>query len=432
MRRKVIRFQDEVALQIATEFLTTDATIRELQAKYGFSGSGTIYFWIKKFGLSKPDEKTIKMNRMMKNEREKTSREEALEREVEELRKQLEMEKLKSETYQKMIEIVERNFSISIKKKAWVQTVSEMYREGNTTVKALCEILGKSKQSYYQRLSYTYQEEVKGEILYQAVMKQRKQMPRLGGRKLFSKLKEELPEVLQMGRDKFFAWLRANNLLVRKRKVKIYTTHSHHWLHKYPYLLDGYNPKGANQLWVSDITYINTDEGVMYLFLLSDAWSKKILGWELSDNMRAENAIKALKMALRQWKDRSHKLIHHSDRGVQYCSEKYVQLLEKNGINISMTQSSNPLDNSIAERINGILKDEWLYDKKLETRQGAVNYVKKIISIYNNDRPHMSLGMRTPNYFHCEAPEGEQPKKLWRSSYGKRVKRGRECEVRTP
>lgn len=307
-----------------------------------------------------------------------------------------------------------------------------MHREEQTTVKALCDVFERSKQSYYQRLSYTYQEEVKGDILYQEIKGQRKLMPRIGGRKLHSILKEKLPEDLLMGRDKFFDWLRANNLLVRRRRVRIFTTNSHHWLHKYPYLLEGYKPEWPNQLWVSDITYISTDEGVMYLFLLTDAWSKKILGWKLSDNMRAENAIIALKMALKQWNNRTAELIHHSDRGVQYCSEKYVQLLEKNSIKISMTQNSNPLDNSIAERINGILKDEWLYNKKLKTRHSAITYVNKIIFIYNNNRPHLSLGMRTPNYFHYEVPKGEQPTKLWKNYYVKRIKIEQGCEMEMP
>ena len=309
----------------------------------------------------------------------------------------------------------------------------EMHTEtSKPPVKTLCGLFGKTKQAYYQRINYVYQEEVKGELLYQMVFKYRKLMPRIGGRKLHSILNEKLPEELQMGRDKFFDWLRDNNLLIKRRKIRVYTTNSHHWLHKYPYLLEGHKSTGSNQLWVSDITYVYTDEGVMYLFLLTDAWSKKILGWKLSDNLRAENAIIALKMALKQWKNRTLELIHHSDRGVQYCSERYVQLLEKNGIKISMTQNSNPLDNSIAERINGILKDEWIYNKKLKTHQGAIAYVNKIISIYNNDRPHLSLGMHTPNYFHEEAPRQEQPKKLWKNYNVTRNKIEQECVVSTP
>ncbi len=304
-----------------------------------------------------------------------------------------------------------------------------MHIEAQIAITTLCDIFGRSKQAYYQRLSYIYQEEVKNEILYQEIKRLRKLMPRIGGRKLYSILKKKFQEDFMMGRDKFFDWLRANHLLVRRRRVRIFTTNSHHWLHKHPYLLEGFTPTGPNQLWVSDITYIETEEGVMYLFLLTDAWSKKILGWKLSDNLRAENAIIVLKMALKQWNNRTSELIHHSDRGVQYCSEKYVKLLENNDIKISMTQDSNPLDNSIAERVNGILKDEWIYDKKLETRRSAINYINKIINIYNTIRPHSSLGMHTPNYFHCKASKGEQPKRLWKNYHPKNTKEKESCEV---
>lgn len=304
-----------------------------------------------------------------------------------------------------------------------------MHIEEQIAITTLCSIFGRSKQAYYQRLSYIYQEEVKNEILYQEIKRLRKLMPRIGGRKLYSILKKKFQEDFMMGRDKFFDWLRANHLLVRRRRVRIFTTNSHHWLHKHPYLLKGFTPTGPNQLWVSDITYIETEEGVMFLFLLTDAWSKKILGWKLSDNLRAANAIIVLKMALKQWNNRISELIHHSDRGVQYCSEKYVKLLENNDIKISMTQDSNPLDNSIAERVNGILKDEWIYDKKLETRRNAINYINKIINIYNTIRPHSSLGMHTPNYFHCEALKGEQPKRLWKNYYPKNKKEKESCDM---
>ncbi|SFV62340.1 Mobile element protein [hydrothermal vent metagenome] len=296
-----------------------------------------------------------------------------------------------------------------------------MHREEPYTVTALCALFNKTKQAYYQRLSYEYEEQVKSSFLYDAVIKHRKIMPRIGGRKLHYLINKELPSRLQIGRDKFFDWLRANNLLVRRRRTRIFTTNSHHWLHKHPYLLEDYEPTCSNQLWVSDITYIKTLEGEMYLFLITDAWSKKILGWALSDNLRAENALVALKMALKQRETGTSRLIHHSDRGVQYCSEKYVKLLEKNGIDISMTQNSNPLDNSIAERINGILKDEWIYQKVLETKVKAHQYIRSIINIYNNKRPHLSLGMLTPEVVHQMSYPLLQKQRLWKNYYGKPV-----------
>jgi len=294
-------------------------------------------------------------------------------------------------------------------------------------IKKLCKMFGNTKQAYYQRIAYTYQEQVKGEILFQEVKKHRKDMPRIGGRKLQYLINKELPEEFHIGRDKFFKWLRDNNLLIKKRRVRIFTTNSHHWLHKYPDLIKDYVVTAPNQLWVSDITYIKTEEGVMYLFLLTDAYSKKILGWKLSDNLGADNAVETLKMALRQWKDVGYKLIHHSDRGVQYCSAKYVKLLKKKGIEISMTQDGNPLDNAIAERINGILKDEWLYDIKITTKEQALIEIRKIIKTYNNKRPHLSLGMRTPQCVHQDIIPNEMPKKMWKNYYSEERS---ECEAK--
>ena len=303
----------------------------------------------------------------------------------------------------------------------------EMHTEGSKqSVKSLCGLFGKTKQAYYQRISYTYEVEVKGEVLYQTVVKYRKLMPRIGGRKLHYLISKELPEELQIGRDKFFNWLRNNNLLVKKRRVRIYTTNSHHWLHKYPNLIKDFTPTAPNQLWVSDITYLRTDEGVMYLFLITDAFSKKIIGWRLADNLRAENAVTALKSAIKQWDNAGHRLIHHSDRGVQYCSEEYVKLLQKNNISISMTQNGNPLDNAIAERVNGILKDEWLYQMSFKTKRSAVIQLFNIIKLYNNLRPHLSLGMQTPEQVHKNSTPRELPKKLWKNYYSHNKM---QCEV---
>lgn len=305
----------------------------------------------------------------------------------------------------------------------------EMHTEtSKPQVKTLCGLFGKTKQAYYQRISYVYQEEVKGELLYQSVIRYRKLMPRIGGRKLHYLISKELPEELQIGRDKFFNWLRDNNLLVRRRKVRIYTTNSHHWLHTYPNLIKSFIPSAPNELWVSDITYINTEEGVMYLFLITDAFSKKIIGWKLADNLRAENAVIALKSAIKQWANKSRRLIHHSDRGVQYCSEEYVRILKKNKIEISMTQDGNPLDNAIAERINGILKDEWLYQKTLKTKKSALLYLHNITNIYNTVRPHLSLNMQTPEQIHKNNYPQELPKKLWNNYYQKGYKKEREIE----
>ena len=249
-------------------------------------------------------------------------------------------------------------------------------------------------------MNYNYKEVVKSEILLQMVTQERKLMPRIGGRKLLYMIQDRLPEELMLGRDSFFNFLRDYGLLVRKKRFRAKTTFSNHWLRKYPNLIKEFIPDGPHQLWVSDITYVETDEGFVYLFLITDAYSRKIIGWSISDTLEAHNAVIALYMALSQLPVGVKNVFHHSDRGVQYCCDKYVKLLEKNHFQISMTENGDPLENAIAERVNGILKTEWLYDLKLKTKQEVKEEVYKIINTYNNNRPHCSLDMLTPEQAH--------------------------------
>jgi len=189
-------------------------------------------------------------------------------------------------------------------------------------------------------------------------------------------------------------------MLVRKRKRKFFTTQSHHWLHKYDNLIDGKELTGANQLWVSDITYINNPKDVYYLYLITDAYSQKIVGWHISEDLKAKSAVMALKSALKANEGRLDNLIHHSDRGVQYCSEEYVKILKRNEVRISMTKPGSPQENAIAERLNGILKEEWLYDANFKSLKEGRKKLKQITWIYNDLRLHNSLGIKTPNQIH--------------------------------
>lgn len=264
----------------------------------------------------------------------------------------------------------------------------------------LCGVFGKSRQAYYQRNKYEYKERIKSEILLQLVAKQREKMPRLGGRKLIEIIQPGIPQELRLGRDLFFDFLRQNGLLIRKRRRKVRTTYSNHWLHKYPNLIKEFTPERAQQLWVSDITYVETNEGFCYLNLITDAYSRKIIGWQVGDTLEAKHTVKALKMALDQLPARTKDLIHHSDRGVQYCCEEYVKFLNQNHIKISMTEDGDPRENAIAERVNGILKDEWLNQMKLQSKLEVIQWLEQIIRIYNQDRPHSSLGMKTPAFAH--------------------------------
>lgn len=278
----------------------------------------------------------------------------------------------------------------------------------------MCDLFGKSRQAYYQRLKYNYKEEVKAEILLQLIARERKKMPRLGGRKLLVRIQPRLPGELYLGRDSFFDFLREKGLLVRKRRNRTRTTLSSHWLRKYPNLIKDFVPQKAHQLWVSDITYIETKQGFGYLSLITDAYSRKIVGWALGSTLEAKHTISALKIALRQLPRGVRDVIHHSDRGVQYCCEDYVKILKENHFRISMTENGDPLENSIAERVNGILKDEWLNHIKLETLEEAHKELTQIIKTYNRQRPHSSLDMNTPESAHNQHGE---IKRRWKNYY---------------
>jgi transposase InsO family protein len=286
-------------------------------------------------------------------------------------------------------------------------------------VGTLCDLFGKSRQAYYQRLKYNYKEEVKAEILLQLIAKERKKMPRLGGRKLLVRIQPKLPGELYLGRDSLFDFLREKGLLVRKRRNRTRTTFSSHWLRKYPNIIKDLVPQRAHQLWVSDITYIETKQGFGYLSLITDAYSRKIVGWALGSTLEAKHTISALKMALRQLPKGVRDVIHHSDRGVQYCCEDYVKILKENHFRISMTENGDPLENSIAERVNGILKDEWLNHIKLETLEEAHKELTQIIKTYNGQRPHLSLDMNTPEYAHNQRGK---IKRRWKNYYKRKEK----------
>ena len=180
----------------------------------------------------------------------------------------------------------------------------------------MCDLFGRSRQAYYQRSKYNYKEEVKEEILLQLVEKERKLMPKLGGKKLLRLIEPRLPAELSIGRDSFFDLLRKHGLLVGKRRKRIKTTYSNHWLHKYPNLIKDFVPYHANQLWVSDITYVETSEGFVFLNLITDAYSRKIVGWAIGPTLEAVYTIEALNMALSQLPRDIEGLLHHSDRGV--------------------------------------------------------------------------------------------------------------------
>jgi len=276
----------------------------------------------------------------------------------------------------------------------------------------ICGLFGKTRQAYYKLKEYNYRARLNEDLILTVVKKIRETQKRIGGRKMLKIVRERVPEELHIGRDEFFNLLRRYGLLVRKRKFRVVTTYSFHWLHKYPNLIKGLSPERPNHVWVSDITYIKTEEGFLYLYLITDLYSRKIIGWQLSDSLGSDNAILALYMAINQLPAGYIEIIHHSDRGIQYCSVKYVKVLESHGIKISMTENGDPYENAVAERVNGILKTEWLYDMELKGYNDAYNAIEQIIKIYNSERPHSSIEMLTPDQAHMQTGK---LKRLWKS-----------------
>lgn len=282
------------------------------------------------------------------------------------------------------------------------------------SLEQLCALFGKTRQAYYQRLSYNYQEYAEDGIILDLVHEYRKDMGRIGGRKLWNLINNRLPENFSVGRDRLFCLLDREHLKVHKKRRSTRTTYSSKWMHQWPNLIKDIVPTAANQIWVSDITYIDTKNGFVYLHLVTDAYSKKILGWCLSPTLHTDYTVQALQMAIRSAGCKLDGLIHHSDRGCQYCCEKYVKLLQENNIMISMTECGNPRENAIAERVNGILKTEWINDEHFVGLVDARNRITQVIDIYNNKRPHLSLDYATPNQAYVM--KGEQRRK-WKNYY---------------
>jgi transposase InsO family protein len=221
-----------------------------------------------------------------------------------------------------------------------------------------------------------------------------------------------------MGRDALFDLLASHGLLVRKKRRRIYTTQSFHWLKKYPNRIKEVVPNKVNEIWVSDITYYQTKHGFVYISFITDAYSRKIVGYHVADSLEAVHSLRALQMAIKENSQPLNGLIHHSDRGVQYCSYEYVKLLQDNNITISMTENGDPLENAIAERINGIMKQEYLEHYMPDHKEEVVELLAGAVNAYNNLRPHMSCSMLTPEKVH----KNNLPvQRKWKSYYHSKI-----------
>lgn len=271
-----------------------------------------------------------------------------------------------------------------------------------------CRLFGISRQSLYQKKQRDHRKADSQRAIREMVDTVRRRMPRIGTRKLHYLLGGPLAEAgIKIGRDGLFDYLRSEGLLISARKRYTQTTMSRHWLRKHPNLLAGMQPRRAEEVFVSDITYIKSGQNTHYLSLVTDAYSRKIMGYMLSENMEAETVGKALQMAV---KGRLFNLplIHHSDRGIQYCSEYYQKLLADSRIRPSMTDGYDCYQNALAERVNGILKQEFLL-WPCANKTDLQHLVDESVTTYNNERPHLSLQMQTPNQVHKKSRRRNSP-----------------------
>jgi putative transposase len=290
----------------------------------------------------------------------------------------------------------------------------------------LCKLFGKTRQAFYDMSWRSSDEQIHEAFIIDRVKSIRESIKGIGGLQLHSMLKEELRlHNITIGRDNFYALLRKHNLLIKRKKRHTITTNSNHPYYKWPDLTGNLILTRIEQLWVSDITYLRTENGFVYLSIITDAYSRKIMGYHVSQHLKAQGCIIALNKAiagLSSTEKEKRKLMHHSDRGIQYCCEPYVTILLNNNISISMTQTGSPYDNAVAERVNGILKHHLGLNQVFKNYAAAVTAVCKAIDAYNCLRPHMSISNLTPEQAHTS----KQPLiKKWKNkkSITKTIKR---------
>jgi putative transposase len=278
-----------------------------------------------------------------------------------------------------------------------MKTIPQKLKTLNATVAEICNFFGLTRDAWYKYQKRQIKRKTVASKVVKLVKEERKDQPRVGTRKVYKALRStfEIAQI-KIGRDSLFDILREYNMLIERKKAYCKTTDSYHHFHKYNNLIKDIKVTKPNQVWVSDITYIRTVKGFCYLALITDLYSRKIVGYDISDSLELTGCLRALQKALRQARPAAG-LIHHSDRGVQYCSHQYVKELKKRKIDISMTEEKHCYENAVAERVNGILKDEFYLDQCFFSIENACKAAKNAIQIYNSKRLHLSLGYKTPD-----------------------------------
>ncbi|WP_423205159.1 IS3 family transposase [Pseudomonas kribbensis] len=387
-------------LSVVDQVERGELSYKEAQERYGIQGKTTVLTWLRKHGrqdwspgayIGSP-----RMGSMPDKNRPLTP-----EQRIKELEEQLALSNQKAQFFEAVVDVLKNDYGLSVNKKASQQVLAQK-RIKNLSISRACQFMGISRQAYYKRNRADAARFVLDQQVADFVQQKRQRQPRLGTRKLHYLLHCQPRLELQVGRDRLFSILRERRLLVARKRAYHKTTDSHHRFRRHPNLLkagpDQVVPSGPEQVWVADITYLPTQEGVAYLSLVTDAFSRKIVGYHVHESLHTESVAQALRRAVKQRRT-EQPLVHHSDRGSQYCAGMYQELHAKHGIRCSMTDGYDCYQNALAERVNGILKTEFLLQRPRDLMQ-ARKMVSESVLIYNRERPHLSLKYKTPDAMH--------------------------------
>ncbi|OXJ37067.1 IS3 family transposase [Burkholderia sp. HI2714] len=386
-------------LSVVAQVEKGDLTYKEAQRRYGIQGRSTVLVWLRKHGLqdwADPSGRARSGSTMPKQDSKPLTPEQR----IKELETQLREAREKAALFEAVIDVMRKDYGITVKKPSGVVA---QRRVEKLSVERACRYMGISRQAYYKRCQSEARRCSQAETVTSLVQNIRLRQPRLGTRKLHHLLGPTLVEHgIKLGRDRLFDVLRTARLLVAPHRAYHKTTHSHHRFRRHPNLLkagpEQIVPKAPEQVWVADITYLPTAGPFVYLSLVTDAFSRKIVGYHVHDSLQTEQVSQALKKALRTRRSRQP-LIHHSDRGIQYCSTYYQDIHRRHGLRCSMTDGYDCYQNALAERINGILKGEFLLHRPADLKQAA-KMVEQSVNIYNCERPHAALKYKTPDAVH--------------------------------
>ncbi len=396
MQGQTIRYSTAFKLKVISEIESGKHTIAEVRRIYDIGGTSTVQKWIQKYGKNYLLNKVIRIQ--MKDEKDKIKE---LKNHIKVLERALSQSQVDNLCWRSLVEAINEQYGIDAKK-FWFQAAacraSGSAQENNfkVSIEAICRFFQHSRQAYYQWQHRSFKTFIKEQQVIDEVRHIRKKQPKVDGRKLLLDLQDS---GFQLGRDRLFNILRRNHMLVKRKKRVPWTTNSKHWFRKYTNLIKGIVLTGSNQVFVSDITYLRIKGDFCYLSLITDAWSRKIVGWNVSSSFCVKGPIRALRMALKNV-PHPEGLIHHSDRGIQYCCQDYVKILKDHHVLISMTEENHCGENTIAERVNGILKDEFLFNETLPFFNVAKELTRESINTYNNERRHMSLNYQIPAKVH--------------------------------